>query len=127
MNDYRTWRPIYRAMCPEPRPRDLFLVVMMNGKRVSVLPVSDYCRVRPLAEAFAIEQQCQVKVLPMSGTELMNFYGIVPEAPKPMDTLDPAFRAQAVQNCMDAISECHEPRERGEALDLLKQLGALHV
>lgn len=126
MSDYRTWRPIYRAMCPEPGPRDLFLVVLMNGRRVSLQPVTDYERLREVAERFAREQECQVKVLPMTGGELMNFLGIEPGEPQSMDTLDPAFRAQAVQNCLDAMQACIEPRERADAMDLLRRLGALH-
>ena len=127
MSNFASWRPIYRAMSPEPGPRDLFLVVLVNGKRVSILPVTDYDKLRPVMEVFASEQQCQVKLLPMTGGELMNFYGITPEAPKPMDTLEPAFRAQAVKNCMDVLRTAHEEREREEALDLLTKLGALHV
>lgn len=127
MSDYRTWRPIYRALCPEPGPRHLFLVVLMNGKRVGIQPVTEYEKLRNAMEHFASEQQCHVMVLPMSGGELMNFYGIVPEAPKPMDTLDPACRAQAVKNCMDVLRTAHEERERDEALDLLTKLGALYV
>lgn len=80
-----------------------------------------------MIEAFATEQQCHVKLLPMTGGELMNFYGITPEAPKPMDTLEPAFRTQAVKNCMDVLRTAHEERECDEALDLLTKLGALHV
>lgn len=127
MSNFASWRPIYRAMCPEPGPRDLFLVVLVNGKRVSILPVTEYDKLRPVMEAFASEQQCHVKLLSMTGGELMNFYGITPEAPKPMDTLEPAFRAQAVKNCMDVLRTAHEERERDEALDLLTTLGALHV
>jgi hypothetical protein len=32
--------------------------------------------------------------------------GIEPEPPQPIANLDPAFREQAVKNCMDVLSEC---------------------
>lgn len=126
MSSWQSWRPIYRAVCPEPGPRDLFLVVLVNGKRVSVQPVMDYERLSAALDTFAREQECQVKMLPMTGSELMAFCGIAPSDPQPMDALEPAFRAQAVQNCLDVLERGAEPRERAEALDLLQKLGALH-
>lgn len=105
----------------------MFLVMLLNGKRVSIQPITEYEKLRAVAQSFAADQKCHVKVLPMNGRELMNFYGIEPGASKPMSELDPAFRAQAVQNCMDVLRENGEPRERDEAIEMLKQLGALHV
>jgi len=127
MTSFQFWRPIYRAVCPEPGPRDLFLVVLMNGKRVSIQPVTAYEGLRAALETFAREQECQVKLLPMTGSELMNFYGITPSEPQPIDALEPAFRAQAVQNCLDLLRESREPREREEAMDLMQMLGVLNV
>lgn len=127
MNDFRSWRPIYGAMCPPPGPRDLFFVILINGKHVATKSADDHEKWRKAAERLAEEHKCHVKVLPMNGRELMNFLGIKPDAPKPMSEMDPAFRAQAVQNCLDVLLERGERRERNEALELLKQLGALHV
>ena len=61
----------------------------------------------------------------MSGNELMNFLGIMPEPAQPIGNLDPALREQAVKNCMDVLRECNEPRDREIALDLLGHLGVL--
>lgn len=127
MTSWQSWRPIYRAVCPEPGPRDLFLIVLMNGKRVSIQPVTEYERLRPVLETFAREQECQVKLLPMTSSELFAFCGILPSEPQPMDALEPAFRAQAVQNCLDLMRESREPSERTEAMDLMKKLGVLNV
>jgi len=126
MSDFRSWRPVYRAMCPEPGPRDLFLVILINGKRVAIHQADEHDRWQQAAERLAREQECHVKVLPMTGSELMNFLGIEPGPPQPMDALDPAFRAVAVQNCLDLLRETKEPRECEEAIDLLRKLGALN-
>lgn len=119
MTNYASWRPIYRAMCPEPGPRDLFVVILIDGKRVGVRPVEEYKRWRTAAERLAREHECQVKVLPMGGHEVLAFYGIEPAAPQSIDKMDPAFRTEAIQNCMDAIIECDDARLRKDALDML--------
>ena len=125
MTDYRSWRPRFRAMCPEPGPQDLFLVILVNGKRASIQSVEDYDRWRWAAERLAEQQQCQVKVLPMTGDEMMNFYGISPQPPQPIANLDREFREQAVRNCLDVLRECGSQKDRAQALDLLTKMGAL--
>jgi hypothetical protein len=70
-------------------------------------------------------------VLPMTGSELMNFYGFKPEPGplRPMSELkerDPEFFEVAIQNFKAVLfSQQASPDEREEALDLLKQMGAL--
>lgn len=125
MNAYQSWRPRYRAICPEPGPDDHFLVVLIEGKRVAMHPAADHARWRWAAEQLAESQQCQIKVLPMTGDEMLNFYGIKPAPPQPIGNLDPAFREQAVKNYMDVLRECGSQEDREQALKLLTQLGAL--
>lgn len=125
MTDYRSWRAPFQAMCPEPGPRDMFLVILVNGKRVAIQPATDFWRWKFAAEQLATRERCNVKVLPMSGGEMMAFLGIEPEPHQPIANLDPAFREQAVKNCVDALRECSEPREREEALSLLGHMGVL--
>lgn len=128
MTDYRSWRPRFRAMCPEPGPQDLFLVILVNGQRARIRSVEHYDRWRAAAERLADEHQCQVKVLPMTGDELMNFYGIVPGPPQSIEKLkedDPEFYEQSVRNCMDVLRECGSQDDREQALDLLTKMGAL--
>ncbi|MGY6551814.1 MAG: hypothetical protein ACXIT4_07945 [Erythrobacter sp.] len=127
MTSFQSWRPIYRAICPEPGPRDVFLVVLVNGKRVSIQPVTDYERLRDALDTVAREKECHVKMLSMTGREFMNFSGITPREPRSIDDMDPAFHAQAVKNCTDLIEASVEPRERKEALDLLRKLGVLNA
>lgn len=125
MSDYASWRPRYRAMCPEPGPQDLFLVILIDGRRVAIQHAADHAKWRGAAERLAESQQCQVKVLPMTGTELMNYLGIKPNAPQPIETLAPDFRQQAVRNCVDVLRECGGQEDREQALDLLGHLGVL--
>lgn len=125
MTDYRSWRAAHRAMCPEPGPRDLFLVILINGRRATIQHADEYDRWRKAAERLAAQEQCDVKVLPMSGGEMMNFLGIEPAPPQPIANLDPAFREQAVKNCMDVLRECASERDRADALDMLGHLGVL--
>lgn len=125
MTDYRSWRSVYRAMCPEPGPRDLFIVILINGRRVAVHHADEYDKWRKAAERLAAQEDCNVKVLPMGGRELMNFLGIEPESAKPMEELDPADREHAIKVCMDVLRECNDQTDRKEALDLLNELGVL--
>jgi len=127
VTNYASWQPIYRAMCFEPGPRDLFVVILIDGKRVGLHPVTEYERWRAAAQKLAREHECQVKVLPMGGHEVLAFYGIEPAsgALQPIENMDPAFRKQAVKNCMDAIRECDDARVRQDALDMLRTLGVM--
>ena len=125
MTDYRSWRAAHRAMCPEPGARDLFLVILINGKRAAIQHAEEYDRWRRAAEQLAAQEGVSVKVLPMSGNEMMNFLGIEPEPSQPIANLDPAFREQAVKNCMDVLRECGGAHDRDVALDLLGHLGVL--
>lgn len=125
MSDYSSWRPRFRAMCPEPGPLDLFLVILIDGRRMTIQHATDHARWRAAAERLAHEQRCQVKVLPMTGDELMNYLGIVPDPPQPIANLDPEFRQQAVRNCLDVLRECGSQDDREQALDLLTKMGAL--
>ncbi|WP_156358211.1 hypothetical protein [Sphingobium sp. Leaf26] len=125
MTDFRSWRATHRAMCPEPGPRDLFLVIIINGRRAAIQHADEYERWRVAAERLAASEKCDVKVLPMSGSEMMNFLGIEPAPPQPIANLDPAFREQAVKNCMDVLRECNGSYDREVALDLLGHLGVM--
>lgn len=125
MNDFRSWRAVHRAMCPEPGPRDLFLVILINGKRVAIQQADEYDKWRAAAERLVAQEHCDVKVLPMSGSELMNFLGVEPEQPQPIANLDPAFREQAVTNFMDVLRGGSGERDRADALDMLGHLGVL--
>lgn len=125
MLEYASWRPIYRAMCPEPGPRDTLLLLFANGKRMGMYPVDHYNRLRALCEQWAKALEVQIKLLPVSGDEVFNFLGIQPGPFRPIDTMDPVERQQLVASCMGVMLEDPEPRIRHEAADLLRLLGAM--
>ena len=127
MHDYQSWQPRYRAICADPGPEDLFVVILIDGRRVAIHPATDHFRWRWAAERLAASHQCQVKVLPMTGTEAMNFYGIKPAPPQSIENIDPAFREQAVENCFVVLSESGSQRDREQALELLTHLGAFQL
>lgn len=128
MTNYASWQPIHRAMCPLPGPRDQFVVILINGKRMGFQLIGDFDQFDKLSTAaakLAAEHKCQVKLLPMTGGELMNFLGIEPAASQPIDSMDPSFRQQAIRNCMSVISECDDARLRQDATDMLRALGVM--
>jgi hypothetical protein len=128
MNDLRTWeeQQPHRAVCPPPGPLDDFLVVLINGKRVAFYGIDQHSHLRMVCMTLAMREKCQIKVLPVTGKELLALYGVEPAPPQPIANLDHAFREQAVRNCMDAIRECDDdPRLRQDALDMLSTLGVM--
>lgn len=127
MVEHAAWRPAFRAMCPEPGPCDLFVVILLNGKHISFHPITEYQKWRIAAEQLVAEHQCQVKVLPMGADELMNYLRIPCAEPQPIEDMDPEFRAQAVQNCLDCLQDGVEPRYREQALNLLRVMGVLNA
>jgi len=114
-------------MCPEPGPRDLFLVILVNGRHINFHAVTEYSKLRNALEQWATEYKCHIKMLPMGGDELMNYLNIAQCDPQPIENMDPEFRAQAVQNCLDSLRDSLEPDERDQALDLLRALGVLNA
>lgn len=131
MSDYRSWRPIYQAMCPEPARDDVVLVILANGVRVDVRCISEWEYWWEHGHQLASEHEFHLKVLPMTASELMNFYGFTPEPGplRPMAELkerDPEFFEVAKQNFKAVLfSDRASPDERKDALNLLKQMGAL--
>jgi hypothetical protein len=129
MNDLRKWeeQQPHRAVCPEPGPLDSFLVVLINGRRVAFYGIEQHSHLRMVCMTLAMREKCQVKVLPVTGDELLALYGIQPAAPQPIANMDAAFREQAIKNCHAALVECDDARVRQDALDMLGALGGLGV
>lgn len=126
MSDDCGWMPKYRTMCPEPGPLDMFLLVFINGRRVGIMPIADRPKMTFAAKALTETHNCQVKLLPVTSEELMNFLRFKPAEQKPIEDLDAEFRKQAIQNGMDVLRENNRPEQREDAFVLLRQLGALH-
>jgi len=114
-----------------PSPGDLFVVTTIDGKRVFVEAISKYASAVSTAEAFARAttqpRAFTVKVLCMSFAELLAHMGHTRE--DYVKRLTPedaeADRQAAIRHCMDMLRTCNEPQVRADALDILKELGAI--
>ena len=124
MNHLRIWeqQQKHRAVCPEPGQLDRFLVVLVNGRRVGIFGVDQHSHLRMVCVQHAMQHQCQIKVLPVTGEELLNLFGFEPAEPQPMD---PAFRQHAIKACSDVLRDSQNADERAEAMAFLHQLGAV--
>ena len=90
----------YRAVCPEPQLCDVFLVLLINGRRVAITPVADYQQMRLAAERVALANRCHVKLLPLAGDEALSFLGITPGQFAPAD---PAMRQLDIHSCVEVM------------------------
>lgn len=109
----------YRAVCPEPQPCDVFLVLLINGKRVAINPVSDYPEMRMAAERVALANRCHVKLLPLAGDEVLSFLGITPGQFAPDD---PAMRQLDIRSCVEVMLKFGSG---DECEDVLRRLGTM--
>jgi hypothetical protein len=108
-----------------PGKLDLFVVTFIDGRRAAVEPITEYEAAVAKARAFLREHQCQIKVLPMTGTEACNLLGIAPpEEPAPNDI---ALRQEMVATLMRVARESTDADARGDALDLLASISAVAV
>ena len=79
MTAFQSWQPPYHAMCPQPGRDDLFLVILVNGFRMDIRGIDEWRYWWEHAGTLAQEHKVNIKVLPMTGSELMNFCGFKPE------------------------------------------------
>lgn len=120
---YAAWEPRHRITTIRPGKWDLFVLTLIDGKRASIAPVTDYDNALAKAQTFHRDHQCQIKVLSMSGPELRNFLGMdLPDRPRPVD-------AQVVQQITDTLMwvarESSDPDARTDALQLLADMGVI--
>lgn len=120
---YGSWEPRYRVTTVAPGKLDLFVVTLIDGRRAAVGPVTDYEAAVAKAQTFLRQHQCQIKVLPMSGTEVFNLLGIT--LPDRAEPIDPAVRQQIIATLLQVARESNDPDARGDALKLLATLGEL--
>ena len=84
---HASWEPRYRITTVAPGKWDLFVLTLIDGKRASIDPVTDYEIALARARAFHRDNQAQIKVLPMTGPEVCNLLGIKhPDRPHPART-----------------------------------------
>ncbi|MDF7774043.1 hypothetical protein P1X14_02190 [Sphingomonas sp. AOB5] len=104
-----------------PGKLDLFAVTFIDGRRATVDPILDYEAALTKAEAFLRDHRCQVKVLPMTGTEVRNLLGIgLPDHPEPIDA---AVRQQIIDTLTQVVCESSDADARGDAVALLTAMG----
>jgi hypothetical protein len=114
-----------------PAPGDLFVVTTIGGKRVFVEPVSEYEKAIRLAEAFARAttqtRPFTIKVLCMSFSELLAHMGTTrDECAKALSDEDrEADRQGSIDACMSLLRTSNDPQVRADALDILKEMGAM--
>lgn len=109
----------YRAVCPEPQPCDVFIVLLINGRRVAINPVADYPQMRLAAERVAMENRCHVKLIPLANDEVLNFLGITPGQFAPDD---PGMRQLDINACVEVMLKFGSG---DECEDVLRRLGTV--
>lgn len=121
-----SWNSDYVAVLA-PVPGDIFVVTTIQGKRVAVQPMADYDKAVAVARAFAGQTRHPIKVLCMSGRELLAFMGISPA--DLVNGQSPAAEQEmhqlAVDACMTTLRECNDPSVRADAHKLLVEMGML--
>lgn len=120
---YASWEPRHRVTTIGPGKLDLFVLTLIDGKRATIDPITDYDAALAKAETFLRDHRCQIKVLPMTGSEARNLLGIsLPARPEPMDA---ALRQQFVATLTQIARESSDGDARRDALDLLTEMGVL--
>ena len=120
---YTGWERRHRVTTITPGKLDLFVVTFVEGKRAHVDNVYEYEIALDRARAFHRDNPCQIKVVPLTGTEFCNMFGIKPAAsPEP---LDQATRALLVGRLTEVACKSADADARTDAVALLKQMGEL--
>ncbi len=120
---YAAWEPRYRVTTISPGKLDLFVVTFIDGKRATLEPIMEYDAALARAHTFHRDRKCQVKVLPMTGTEVLNMLGISrPDHPEPMED---ALRQKMIDTLTQIVRESSDPDARTDALDLLADMGVM--
>lgn len=118
---YTSWESRHRCTAVAPGKLDLFVLTLVEGRRVNIDPVTEYDAALRRARAFHRDHRCQVKMLPMTGAELRNYLGMsLPEHPQPVDAAD--FQ-EMVNTLQQVARDSSDADARADALDLLAELG----
>jgi hypothetical protein len=119
---YSGWEPRHRVTTISPGKLDLFVVTLVEGKRVCIDTVMDYEVALARAQAFHSNHPCQIKVLPLTGGETCNMLGIRrPDHPEPMNT---EIRKLLIDRLTHIVRESNDSDARRDGFDLLIDMGA---
>ncbi|WP_126175020.1 hypothetical protein [Tsuneonella rigui] len=122
---YATWEPRHRLTTVAPGKSDLFVVTLIDGKRAMVSAIVDYNDALAKARAFHRDHPCQIKVLPMTGAEVHNLFGLcAPEGPQPMTEDE---RRLVVSTLTQIARDSTDADARGEAFELLTRMGLMKL
>lgn len=119
----RSWVDANRVVAAHPGPRDGFLVVLADGKRVWAATADQYEEVLCRAQEMAHKTELAVKVLPMTAREFITFTGMswTNVARTPQEAAE--FRALVTQSFRSAMIEAPDLATRLEARDALMAMG----
>ena len=118
-----SWIDANRVIAVQPGSRDICVVTLVDGRRVSVDHALDYERARHAASELAGRLSVPVKVLPMGASELVGFLGLSAAdfaQPAPQDG---KTRVLMLRTCREVMRESDDKEVRREAYDLLVALG----
>ena len=116
------WIKADRVIAAEPGPRDVCVVTLVDGRRVSIDHALDYGKALSAAYELAGQLVGPVKVLPMTGSEFMGFLGLTaadfPSSPE----ADAKDKELAIRSCREILRDGNDASLRREAFDLLAAL-----
>ncbi len=122
---YASWEPRHRCTTVAPGRLDLFVVTLVDGSRAALDPITDYDAALARARAFHSDRPCQIKVLPLTGSEARAMLGIaMPDHPQPIDAADLWLIRDTLT---DVLRNTGDHDARADALALLTVLGVVTV
>lgn len=119
-----------RVVVLPPTEGDLFVAIAVGGSAAVLWPVEEYDRALEVAQRFTrrlrTAQPVTVKVLCVTLGEAQRF-GFLPTGASPPQAPeeDAEARQFIVSNLWRIVRNSNEAKPRADALDLLKQLGAM--
>lgn len=117
-----------RVVTLPPADGDVFVALTVAGAAAALWPVDEYDKAVEIAERFArrfrTDRPVAIKVLSVSLREAQRF-GFLPAGPMPAQTpdQDAKDRQFAVDTLWRLVRESDNVTVRGDALDLLRELG----
>ena len=118
-----SWIDQNRVVSAEPGPRDSFVVVLADGKRIELTTVDKFEEVLARANKLARQTVLAVKVLPMTAREFIAFAGVTAADLSTSPEAEAQQRQVAVEALRSAMVEAPDRSTRVEARDLLHAMG----
>jgi hypothetical protein len=118
-----SWIDAKRVVAAEPGPRDSFVVVLADGKRIETATVDRYEEVLIRSQRLARQTDLAVKVLPMTAREYIAFAGITAADLASTPEAEADLRQLAVEALKAAMVEAPDLTTRTEARDVLRAMG----